>query len=146
MGHVKDRHIKKKIRLAYAGSAVRKAIASQRNEAGLMARSAVGALVEKLANTQYSQQEERAADDHGVLYLQTRGHDVHAAVSALTKLAARGNRHTLLSSHPAPTKRAQRMQADNYDPQAVIASAFLDRLGAWLKRWWPFPREGDEQG
>ena len=146
MGHVRDQHIKKKIRLAYAGSAVRKAIASQRNEAGQIARSVAGALVEKLVNAQFSQQEEREADDHGVLYLKKRGHDAQAAVSALTKLAALGNRHTFLSSHPAPIKRVKRMQADDYDPQAVIANAFLDRLWAWLKRFWPFTREGNEKG
>lgn len=146
MGHVRDQHIKKKIRLAYAGSAVRKAIASQRSEAGQIARSGVGALVEKLVNAQFSQQEERAADDHGVQYLKKRGHDAQAAVSALTKLAGLGNRHTFLSSHPAPTTRAQRMQADTYDPQAVDANAFLERLWAWLKSFWPLGRNGNGQG
>ncbi len=43
IGHVVENHIKEKLRLAYAGSAVRKAIASQQNEVGDIARSAVGA-------------------------------------------------------------------------------------------------------
>ena len=38
MGHVVAKHIKKKIMLAYAGSAARKAIASQQNTAGEIAR------------------------------------------------------------------------------------------------------------
>ena len=66
--------------LAYAGSAARKAIASQQNTAGEIARSAIGGLVEKLVNAQFSQQEEREADDYGVLYLQRLGYDVQPAV------------------------------------------------------------------
>jgi putative metalloprotease len=50
IGHVVGNHIKEKLRLAYAGSAVRKAIASQQNEAGDIARSIVGALAESLLN------------------------------------------------------------------------------------------------
>jgi len=38
MGHVMKNHIRKKIRLAYAASAVRKGIASQNNIAGDVAR------------------------------------------------------------------------------------------------------------
>ena len=34
MGHVIHEHVKEKLRLAYAGSAIRKAIASQQNQAG----------------------------------------------------------------------------------------------------------------
>lgn len=59
MGHVVDKHIKKKIRLAYAGSAARKAIASQQSGVGEIARSQLGALAESLLNAQFSQQEER---------------------------------------------------------------------------------------
>jgi putative metalloprotease len=47
IGHVVENHIKEKHKLAYAGSAVRKAIASQQNEVGDIARSAIGALTEK---------------------------------------------------------------------------------------------------
>jgi hypothetical protein len=50
IGHVVGDHIEEKLRLAYAGSAVRKAIASQQNEAGDIARSIVGALAESLLN------------------------------------------------------------------------------------------------
>jgi Zn-dependent protease with chaperone function len=52
MGHVVDDHIKKKIRLAYAGSAVRKAIASQRNDhAFLSSHPAPEARAERLRET-----------------------------------------------------------------------------------------------
>lgn len=141
MGHVAKKHIQKKIRLAYAGSAVRKAIASQHNEAGEIARSAVGALAEKLLNAQFSQQEEREADDYGVLYLAKIGHDRQPAISALTKLAALGNDHSFLSSHPAPEARAKRMGQSRYDPHASAELSMMARILRWLADFWPFGRE-----
>lgn len=110
VGHVVKDHIKEKIRLAYAGSALRKAIASQENEAGAIARSALGALAENLANAQFSQHEEREADDFGLEFLRSRKRDPLAAVSALHKLATLGGDHGFLSSHPAPKARAKRLQ------------------------------------
>ncbi len=146
MGHVVAKHIKKKIMLAYAGRAVRKAIASQQNQAGQIARSSIGVLVEKLVNAQFSQQEEREADDYGVLYLQRQGYDVQPAVSALTKLATLGNRHSFLSSHPAPEARAERMRAEDYNPRAVAESSILERVWAWIRGLWPFGRGVNSQG
>ncbi len=146
MGHVALNHIKKKIMLAYAGRAVRKAIASQQNEAGQIARSSIGALAEKLINAQFSQQEEREADDYGVLYLQKQGYDAGPAISALTKLAALGNRHSFLASHPAPGKRAHRMRDPAYAPQNVEGPSILERVWVWLKGFWPFGRSEDDLG
>lgn len=137
MGHVTAKHIKKKIMLAYAGRAVRKAIASQQNEAGEIARSTIGAFAEQLLNAQFSQQEEREADDYGVLYLIQRGHDTQPAISALEKLATLGNNHTFLSSHPAPEARAKRMGMAGYDPHAAEGPSLLSRFWDWLKGLWP---------
>lgn len=109
IGHVVKDHVKEKVRLAYAGSALRKAIASQQNEAGAIARSALGALAESLVNAQFSQHEEREADDYGLAFLQQHQRDPMAAVSALRKLAGLGKDHTFLSSHPAPDSRAERL-------------------------------------
>ena len=47
MGHVIKKHIKKKIQLAYAASAVRKGIASQGNAAGDIARPYLAALLNR---------------------------------------------------------------------------------------------------
>jgi putative metalloprotease len=146
MGHVAAEHIRKKIMLAYAGRAVRQAIASQRNKAGQIARSSIGALAEKLINAQFSQQEEREADDYGVLYLIRRGYDDQPAISALTKLATVGNRHTFLSSHPAPESRAERIRPDSYDPRAVAELSLFKRLWAWLRAFWPISRSEKNSG
>ena len=73
MGHVMKRHIRKKIQLAYAASAVRKGVASQNNAAGEVARSVFGGLAESLMNAQFSQLEEKEADDYGLLILEEEG-------------------------------------------------------------------------
>lgn len=111
MGHVMKRHIREKIRLAYAASAVRKGVASQNNAAGEIARSVFGGFAESLINAQFSQLEEKEADDYGLLFLKKKDFEPRDAVSALKKLAGLGKGHSFLSSHPDPDKRAERLQA-----------------------------------
>ena len=111
MGHVMKRHIREKIRLAYAASAVRKGVASQNNAAGEIARSVFGGFAESLINAQFSQLEEKEADDYGLLFLKKKDFEPRDAVSALKKLAGLGKGHSFLSSHPGPDKRAERLQA-----------------------------------
>ncbi|MCI5146521.1 MAG: peptidase M48, partial [Candidatus Electrothrix sp. AR3] len=110
MGHVALKHIHKKLQLAYASSAVRKAIASVDNTAGEIARSQLGGFMQKLMGAQFSQLEEKEADDFGLAFLQSKSYQPQAAISALQKLATLGNNHSFLSSHPDPGKRAQRLQ------------------------------------
>lgn len=110
MGHVEKQHLRKQMRLALAGSAVRKGIASQNNAVGELARSQLGGFVEKLMNAQFSQQEEREADDYGVALLTSKGFSPKGAISALRKLATLGAGHSFLSTHPAPEKRANRLE------------------------------------
>lgn len=111
MGHVAKNHLRKKIRLAYAASAVRKGVASQKNLAGEVARSLMGDLAESLMNAQFSQLEEKEADDYGLAFLKRKKIDPRQALSALRKLARLGRDHSFLSSHPDPEKRAERLQA-----------------------------------
>lgn len=111
MGHVVKNHIKKKIQLSYAASAVRKGIASQNNPAGEAARSSVGGFAESLTNAQFSQLEEKEADDYGLFFLKREEFPPTDAVSALQKIAKLSSGHSFLSSHPDPEKRAARLQA-----------------------------------
>ncbi len=111
MGHVVKNHIKKKIQLGYAASAVRKAVASQNSTAGEVARSEAGGLAESLMNAQFSQLEEKEADDYGLLFLKREKNSTPDAVSALRKIAKLSKGHSFLSSHPDPEKRANRLQA-----------------------------------
>lgn len=111
MGHVVHKHSRKKVLLAYASSAVRKGLASQNNEVGQIAQSMVGAFAEKLANAQFSQHEEKEADDYGVAFLKSEGYSKEPALSALHKLDELGRlQHTFLSSHPDPKSRADRLR------------------------------------
>ena len=137
-GHVINDDIAQKIRLAYAGSAVRKAIASQHSEAGQIARSVLGALAQQLVNAQFSQREERAADDFGLAFIKNQGLGERPAVSAMTKLAALGNDHTFLSSHPAPQARAQRLRETASPSGEAEAPSLLDRILSWIRSFWPF--------
>lgn len=111
VGHVVKGHSRKKIRIAYASRAIRKGAASINNEVGSIARSQIGGFTEKLLNAQYSQKEEREADDYGLLFLKNTGHGPKAAASALQKLAGASSSHSFLSSHPAPEKRVKRLLA-----------------------------------
>jgi metalloprotease len=124
--------------LEAGADAVRKAIASQQNEVGDIARSAIGALTENLLNAQFSQQEERKADDFGVMFLKQKGHDIQPAISALMKLAALGGNHSFLSSHPAPAKRAKRLQENASTLAQIEDPSLLNRIVDWLKSHWPF--------
>ena len=107
MGHVVKKHSRKQVVLTYASSALRKALASQNNEVGQIARSVVGAFAQQLTSAQFSQHEERQADQYGVEVLKFEGYDTNAAISALTKLAVLAKQHTFLSSHPDPETRAK---------------------------------------
>jgi len=111
MGHVMKKHLRQKIQLAYAASAVRTGIASQTGAAGDVAGSLLGGLAEALLNAQFSQLEEKEADDYGLAWLRRSSQDPAAAVSALRNLAGLGKGHSFLSSHPDPDLRAERLQA-----------------------------------
>lgn len=111
MGHVVKKHIRKKIQLAYAASAVRKVVSSQNSAAGEVARSVVGNFAESLMNAQFSQLEEKEADDYGLEFLKREKYSSPDAVSALQKIAKLSKGHSFLSSHPDPEKRARRLQA-----------------------------------
>lgn len=109
MGHVVKQHTRKQLRLAYATSAVRRGIASQEGGTADIARSQLGGLVERLMGAQFSQLEEKVADDYGLAFLKSKGYTPEDAVSALKKLAGLGSGHSFLSSHPDPGLRAERI-------------------------------------
>ncbi|MCF8057315.1 MAG: M48 family metallopeptidase [Desulfocapsa sp.] len=136
MGHVVRRHIKKKMMMAYGGSALRKAIASQNNLAGEISRSVLGSFAETLVNAQFSQQEEREADDYGLKFLIAKGYEREAAVSALRKLATLGRNHSFLSSHPAPDRRALRLEGQLSGDSADSSPSLFQRALDLLKQLW----------
>lgn len=140
MGHVARNHIRKKIQMAYAASAVRKGIASLNSTVGELARSQLGAFTELVMGAQFSQLEEKEADDYGLAFLQGKGYATKDAVTALRKLAALGDNHSFLASHPAPGKRAERLElqlAGKAVPLDESPRNLLSRVTDWIKGQFP---------
>lgn len=135
MGHVVKEHSRKKVVLAYASSALRKGLASQENEIGMLARSALGGFVQQLTNAQFSQHEERQADTFGAEFLLEKGHSIAPAVSALRKLEDLAKHHTFLSSHPAPGDRAERIASGAFKDDDAGKLSVVGKLVATLKGW-----------
>lgn len=110
IGHVKLKHSKQTMKTAYAAAAAREGVASQGGNAGLLADSQLGSLTEELANAQFSQAEETQSDDYSLSFMKKHHYDPKALVSAFKKLAKQSDsKGSLLSSHPAPGKRATRI-------------------------------------
>lgn len=140
MGHVVKEHLRHKIQLTYAASALRKGMASQNNTLGDLARSQLGGFVELLMNAQFSQLEEKVADDFGLAFLRQKQYDPRDAVTALRKLATLGSSHTFLSTHPDPEKRAERLELQLQGKAMPVEEAgrnLLDRLRSYLDKLLP---------
>lgn len=111
IGHVKHGHSKKRFKTAYLASAARKGVASRDNAAGSLASSELGGVVEAVVNAQFSQQNELESDGYGFDLLKAKKVDPKAAVTALEKLAKLGGgKGSILSSHPDPKKRADKLR------------------------------------
>jgi putative metalloprotease len=152
MGHVVKDHVRRKMQLAYAASAIRKGIASQNNTVGDLARSQLGGFAELIVGAQFSQLEEKIADDYGLNFLRNKDYDPEDGVTALRELATLGKDHSFLSSHPDPAKRAERLElqlqgkaqpleeaqhnlVEKIMGYAVAAAAYLAKILTWLFSW-----------
>lgn len=107
IGHVKLGHSKKAAQVAYGTSAARKGAAAVGGTVGALAQSELGMISEKIVNAQFSQYEEKEADDYGLAFMRRHGYPVQAAVDALNKLGSGGG--GLMSSHPDSKDRAARL-------------------------------------
>jgi putative metalloprotease len=116
VGHIAKGHSKQRYRAALLTSAGRQAAASFGGaEVGAIAGSQAGAFLETVVNAQFSQANEREADDYGMATLKRAGQDPNGAVSALNKLAAKSRSGSnlvaqMVSTHPQPASRAARLQ------------------------------------
>ena len=113
IGHVKAGHTKARIQTAMRTSALRQAASATGGNAAVLAESQLGDLFEKVIRAQHSQGNENEADDYAMAFMKRRNYDAKASVSALEKLAAlsKGSGAGWLSTHPAPSERAQRMKS-----------------------------------
>lgn len=114
IGHVKHGDSAKAMRVAMAASAGRKGASAAGGVAGAISASELGDLTESFVNAQFSQSQEKDADDYGLKLLQKYGRKQQAAPSALRKLASPGRDpgllQRMLSSHPEPGPRAERLE------------------------------------
>ncbi len=118
IGHVKLHHTRKSFQAALMTSAVRDQLSSQSGMVGTLSKSAVGDLAESLSSTQYSQKDEREADDYGYEFLKAHGLNPWAMALSFEKLKqmeqqAGGNASgpilQLFSTHPDLDSRIKRM-------------------------------------
>lgn len=113
IGHVHHKHSKKSYRTAALASAARTGLTAAGGKAGAMASGKLGALTEKLVNSQFSQSEESEADVYGLSFLQKAHVTPQAAINSLGKLARFGGSSTssMFSSHPGIEKRIKDIKA-----------------------------------
>jgi putative metalloprotease len=107
IGHVKLGHTKAKMRTALLARGARES--AYGTGAGVIAAGELGNLAEAVVNAQFSQKEERDADDYGFEFLLKYSHDPSAMVRMFRKLP--GKSRGLLASHPHPEDRAKRIEA-----------------------------------
>ena len=111
IGHVKHGHAKARFKTAYLAQAARKGVASRGGNAGRLAESELGGLVENVIKAQHSQKNELESDRYGLALLQRNKVDPNASVSSMEKLGKLGGKADLLSSHPASAERVKKLQA-----------------------------------
>jgi putative metalloprotease len=108
VGHVMLQHSKRSTQLAMSTSAIRKGTAAVGGTIGQIAQSELTTLAQNIVQAQFSQKEEKSADDYGYVFMTKNGYNKNASVSALRKLGNEGG--GLLSSHPNPQDRADRLE------------------------------------
>ncbi|MDE6268745.1 MAG: M48 family metallopeptidase [Muribaculaceae bacterium] len=118
IGHVAHRDSKKAFRTALLTSALRDAAGSTGKTAAALTSSQLGDLGESLANSRYSREQERNADDFGYDFL--KSHDINPRamaksferlkqLEAETGVGKTSKMNQLFSSHPDLDERIKRM-------------------------------------
>lgn len=113
IGHVMEGHSLSAARLAYTASAARQGAGALNSVADMLASSTLGDILEATVNAQFSQKQESDADMYALEFMKANHYDARAAVTALRKLEKLSSGGGgLLSSHPAPGERADRMEQE----------------------------------
>ncbi len=109
LGHVALGHSKKRMQVAYATEIARSAALKSGNSTiANLSGSQVGDLAQTLVNSQFSQSQEMDADNYSYDLMKKRHLNPEGIASAFDKL---GGQSSLLSSHPASSKRSQNIRA-----------------------------------
>ena len=119
IGHVAHKDSKNAFKQALLTSALKDGISSQGGTGAALTDSQLGALGEALVSANYSQKQERAADDYGYEFLKSHGKNPRAMALSFAKLkqlqeeagATKNSRiNQLFSTHPDLDSRIKRMQ------------------------------------
>ncbi|PWC16758.1 M48 family metallopeptidase [Brenneria corticis] len=112
MGHVALGHSRKAMQLAYAATAARTAISSTGGVAASLSQSQLADLGEKLVNAQFSQSQEKQADDYSFELLKKRGIKTEGLATSFEKLAKldAGHQSSMFDSHPPSEERAKHIR------------------------------------
>lgn len=109
LGHVALGHSKKRMQVAYATEIARTAALKSGNSTiANLSGSQVGDLAQTLVNSQFSQSQEMDADNFSYDFMKKRNLNPEGIASAFDKL---GSESSLLSSHPASSKRSQNIRS-----------------------------------
>ena len=114
MGHVKLQHTKKRMEGALQRDAALSVASTASGGVRRLANSEIGKLFGNVITAQHSQKNEKEADDYALGFMQQKGFDQQACVTALDKLAGMeggsGGGLPWLQTHPSPKDRASRMR------------------------------------
>lgn len=112
IGHVALGHTRHAIQVAYAAAAARGLLgASGSGTLAALSSSQLGELGEALVNAQFSQHQERAADDYSFDLLTKNGANRQALATAFRKMATLDSGSaSILSSHPGSAERAKHIE------------------------------------
>ncbi len=119
VGHVAHKDSKKAFRTALLTSALKDGIASNGGKAAQLTESQLGSLGEALITANYSQKQEREADDYGYEFLKKTGKNPWAMALSFRKLkqlqeeagAKKSSKlNQLFSTHPDLDTRIKRME------------------------------------
>ncbi|MNN72494.1 Metalloprotease LoiP precursor [compost metagenome] len=101
------------MQVAYTALAARGALAASGNGAvAALSQSQLGDLTQKLINAQFSQTQERAADDYSFDLLTKNKANRQSLVTAFQKLAKLdGGTSSMFSSHPGSGDRAKHIES-----------------------------------
>ncbi|OCG26004.1 hypothetical protein A9G11_01355 [Gilliamella sp. wkB108] len=109
LGHVALGHSKKAMQIAYATEIARDAAAASGNAAvASVSKSQLGALASAVINSQFSQSQEKDADNYSFDFLVNKKINPEGLATAFDKLG--GGDASILSSHPSSSDRAKNIR------------------------------------
>lgn len=112
IGHVQREHTKKRMKGALQRDAAMSVASTADSGVRRIADSDLGKFFGDVITAQHSQKHEKEADDYAFEFMQQRGYDANACVTALEKLGGGGSSGIAAwtSTHPSPASRAKRMR------------------------------------